>query len=685
MFQGHWSQRPALQHPDPKLILTGAEFELGKYINDIRAEHDYVMRGLIPRYRFIGHDIDSQPEYYVLAEYVKEVKGVRKLVLDVIETPNIRSCHSKFGFDLHKTDAFKSLEHNKPIPKGTVLGKTASLADDGSYMYGLNANVAFLSLPDVAEDTFVASRSFAERIGITCVEKRIINVKRDTIPLNLYSKNGSYQPLPNIGETVRPDGLLFCHRNKNAYFNPVDLRDDKLCKPDYTFDTPVYVKPGSKVVDIRVIKGNYRRPEFPTRVTEQFDFYASNLITFYKTLKEQVDTVVNSRRSTFADEASYNLSPRLSRLLVEAEFMINSTDPKNKIKLVYKKLPVEEYRIEVTTRVVLIGSMGHKLTDTVGGKGVVSCIREDADMPVDEFGVRADLIVDPNSTLARQNPGRLYEAYLGAFCRDNHKRLTDSMLNSVSFNYGKVRVTDLKNTMTDADYQYCANYLHGMYSLISDVMTKFIPSLTPDEVKQHVVEALESQICIRYTSDDVRRFDTLEPLIEATPYKPNYGRLTLKDSFGNEVTTVGKSRIGVLYIMVLEKIADTYMGVSSAHLNNFGFPAKVSPGDKHKTSHAITPAKTLGETEVRLFGSNLSVVAMAEFIDSVANLFTHKLLVKSVLEADNPMRIPNIDRVANPYGNTKALMILKHITNASGGDFVYVKEQLDRYKAEKGQ
>lgn len=675
MFQGHWAQRPGLVRYDSDVIKTGTEYEFGKYINDVRTENDCFVRGIVPRYNHLGvGNLDVQPEFYVLVEVEKEVNGVPRIMLDVIETPNIRSSHSKFGFELSKTDAFKNISDEPFLKKGTILASTASLDDDGSYMYGLNANIALMSLTDVSEDPFVISESFAKKIGIVCTEKRVINIAKDTIPLNLYGSLDEFKMFPNIGEDVRPDGLLFAHRRKNGYFNPVDLSDEALMKPSYNFDTPVFVKPGSKVIDIKVIKGNYRRPEFPEKVVSQLDFYSESLVSFYKVLRERVDTIVAGRKNMFTESTNYELAPRLTRLLVEGEFVIGSTEPKNKLKLVYKKLPVEEYRVEITTKVILNAAIGFKMTDTMGGKGCITKIMKDEDMPVDEFGVRADVIADPNSTIHRQNPGRTYKCYIGAYSRDNFTRI----VNTLKAKHGDYPVSTLIQLLDDNDFVYISTYLHEVYSLISETGSTIVPSLSPSDVKKHVVETLQKGlITIYYTADDPSRFVEINQRIEKTAYKPNYTQVTMRDNLGVMVKTVNKVRIGMLYMMVLEKIADTYMAVSSAHLNNFGFPAKVSPSDKNKTSHALTPAKTLAETEFRLAIAYMPPEAVADLVDSVANPYTHKLIVKSLFGNDNPMKIPPIDREANPYGNGKALMILKHIYNASGADFKFQKEDFD--------
>ncbi|MFO6284994.1 hypothetical protein ACLBVW_36075, partial [Pseudomonas aeruginosa] len=51
-------------------------------------------------------------------------------------------------------------------------------------------------------------------------------------------------------------------------------------------------------------------------------------------------------------------------------------------------------------------------------KGVICKVMEDEDMPIDENGNRADLIIFGGSTMLRSNYGRIYEHGFGAAARD---------------------------------------------------------------------------------------------------------------------------------------------------------------------------------------------------------------------------------------------------------------------------
>lgn len=285
-------------------------------------------------------------------------------------------------------------------------------------------------------------------------------------------------------------------------------------------------------------------------------------------------------------------------------------------------------------------------------------------MPIDKNGNRAEVITDNGSTISRMNIGRTYEAYLGALSRDNKQRLMSHFVNKYGDNFiGSINSDDLS---------FFKDYIRGLYSIINVDMVEFIDSLTPDELFNHLKEVIFDNLYLYYPTDNENNICDVIEAFEGTPYKPTMDKVTYVDDLGNRVETVEDVRIGQLYIMVLEKIANTYSAVSSSKVNNFGFPIKGTNVDKTRYPHSLTPTKTLGETEVRILTSFASPELVADLIDITLNPISHKLLVKGILEGDASFNKSfNIDRSVVEYGQTRSLMILKHISNAFGFDFTY--------------
>lgn len=356
MDSSHISQRPSLINPDEPIVKTGIEYELGKYINDVRTEHDYVVKAIIPKYKEYG--VENPPMYTILAEYEED----GQLYLDYIDVDTYRSTHNFFGYTLSPTEDFNNLYYNTTIPKDTILSKAASLGDEGEYRYGLNANMAFMSHPSVSEDGFVVSESFVERAKFTSISKRVINITKDNIPINLYGDNNVFKFIPNIGEYVRPDGLLCVTRQRNDWFSVGDLSNRNLSEVDSTFDTSIYVNPNSVVIDVSVIRGNYSKPEFASKMTEQLDQYAEMLTNYYRNIVSKYENIMSEKKAMFGNIDCIKLTPKMHRFITDSMIKISmATNGKN--KLCFRKLPIDQYRVEVTTLTVIKPSIGYKLSD----------------------------------------------------------------------------------------------------------------------------------------------------------------------------------------------------------------------------------------------------------------------------------------------------------------------------------
>lgn len=656
MHSSHMASRVNIINPDRKIVLTGIETEFGKYIDDVRTEEDITVKAVIPKRREYG---ELNPETILLVEFERD----SEIWLDLIKVPSTRSNHGVFGYPLHPSDALKEAVYNTTIPKDTILATTDSYHPDGSYMYGVLANVALMSHPSVSEDGFAVSRSFLKKGRHTAITKRVIYLNKGDIPLNLNGDNDVYKFIPSIGEKVRSDGLLCAVRKENKWLSIVDQCNDGLREVDHTFDESTYVPIGSVVVDIEVLRGNYGKSLLTPQMTENLDREAEALINFYTDIVRQYEKILYEKKRLLGDEYRIRQTGRLCRFI--ADCMIKRDSVKNRYNLCSRKIKIDQYRIEVTCMSVMEPNMGSKFTDIAASKGVVCSIMEDHEMPVDENGVRADVIAGgSDSTGSRMNWGRIYEHYLGAFSRDNQSRLVSKFTSKYGPNF--------INHLTREDELYVLNYVRGMYSHINSESTYFIDTLPEENISSQVKEYLTELIRIFYPPDNERNILDVIESIEKSEYKPHYGPVTYTDTLGKRVTTKDNVRIGVMYLLELDKTGDAFSAVSSSKVNSFNFPIKGGKADKYKYPHSLTPTTTMSETEVRIMSSFAKPELLAELLDVALNPVTHKSLIKQILESKEPFSSNlEINRTSEPYGQTKPLMLLKHMFNAAGFDFEY--------------
>lgn len=647
MDSNHMAQTLSLLTPNENIVKVGIEYELGKYINDKKTRYDSVVKAVIEKYPF---QKKYNPTYAVFLEYEKD--GYLHLDLEIIN--NHEATHGVFGYETRPTKELMEAGYNGAIPADTNLTRTRTLSDNGSYMYGRAANVVFMSHPSVAEDGIVISKSFAEKCSFLSVTSRTINIDKSKIPLNLYGDEDTYKCIPDIGQRVRPDGLLNAYREHNEWFSVSDMLDKNLREFDPVFDIATYVGTDSEIVDIEVLSCGSDRTGIPPKLVEQLDRYSDALIGYYDRVVKAYKQITSERRRMMTNFEDYKITPRLARFITDAMILVEADD-KGRIKLNHKKTPINGYRIDIKTKEKMSLNMGYKLTSVNADKGVVCAILDDEDMPIDENGNRAEVIMDDTSTISRMNLGRVYESYLGATARDNRQRIVNLL-------GGK--------EPTDKQVKEIGEYLRGMYGLINPDMVRYLDGLTLKGLKGHISDIVHDNMYLYYRTDnEINIVDVIDGL-KNSPYRPHKGKLTYRSNTGEMVTTEEDMLMGVMYIMVLDKVPITYSAVNTSRVNNFGFPVKSSNQvDRYRTPHPISPTKNLSETEVRILLAFASPEMLIEMMDYNLNLTTLKQIYSKMLNDDAPFRNDfEIDRRYNDYGQYKSLSILRHMFLGYGFD-----------------
>lgn len=363
MHSSHFAAHLPLLKPDERLIKSGIEYEMGKYINDVRASENCIVKSIIPRYKEFGIE---PPSTTVFVEYEKDYEDGKGLqsVIDVIEIPTYRSNNGFFGYNLTPTDTMNNVFFGSVLHKNELLAQADSYGREGSYNGGLNANVAFMSHPSTAEDGFVISESFAKRARFLSVTKRVININKNTIPVNLNGRDGKYKFIPDIGDKVRPDGLLCAIRDRNDFFSICDLNDRNLSDMDDNFDIATYVNVNSTVIDVQVIKGN-NKPEFSSAMTEQLDNYADMLTNYHSLVVSSYERIMSEKQRLYGSLDNVRLSPRTHRFITDS-YVKRDASVNRKNTICYRKLAIDQYRVEIVCSNVITPTLGFKLADYHG-------------------------------------------------------------------------------------------------------------------------------------------------------------------------------------------------------------------------------------------------------------------------------------------------------------------------------
>jgi DNA-directed RNA polymerase, beta subunit/140 kD subunit len=346
------------------------------------------------------------------------------------------------------------------------------------------------------------------------------------------------------------------------------------------------------------------------------------------------------------------LHPNLHRMIVWAYAFTNhrSVQQPNgaRVNLTYRRAPVGDFRTEIVFKYDIIPSVGSKVTNCHGGKGVIVQIREPEDMPHWPDGTTADLVMDNDSNIKRMNLGGPFEQATNAFGAQLTRR---------------AQVIMAQPGVIQTNYNQAWEELMEYYSIVSPLMHEFMVREMVDVPRrnQHVDAVLKDGIYLWLPphtpdigSEIIDRLDRRYGL-EMHP-------VTYRDSNGNLTTTKQKMLIGETYIIMLEKNGFDWSSVASPKRQHFGILARMTNMDKHSTPGRENAVRITGEAEIRLLLALIPDYVVADLLDRPNNPAAHKAEVRSILEAKNPARIElAVDRRKVPLGGNRAIQFIRHI------------------------
>jgi hypothetical protein len=365
MFGSHFSQRLIMNKADEKLIQTGVEQEFGKYTFSIKMPEDGRIIKIIQRY---PAGIDNQslhfnPETIVIYENDKDNE------IDYFTIPHYCSYDEVFGFKYEFKDGLSKLRTGAYIPKDTIFADSPGVGDNSNYKYGLNFNTAFMSVPSVSEDGIMISEAALQRLKFPLFESRSIEFGAGYFPLNLYGTKDKYKPFPDIGDYIREDGLLMMTRQYDEDLTPVEMSIYDTMEPDFIFDKALYTRAGKgRVIDIKVFSNNNPTKQLPSSMAEALERYKKALLKYHQEIINTEIQLMMERKRKYG-EAKVKLSPKLHRLIVESMAITNHVNNKAKqnLNLIYRKNPLDEYRVEFVIEYEITPNIGFKLSDQHGG------------------------------------------------------------------------------------------------------------------------------------------------------------------------------------------------------------------------------------------------------------------------------------------------------------------------------
>lgn len=662
MTSSHLGQMLVVNGATERMCQTGSEREYGKYTFNVKMPCNGEIIEVIQRYpETIGIDtIHGNPQTIVIYEDTQTKE------LGMFSLTDHCSNHQYFGYKFKEKEGMQKLARGASIAKDTMFLDSPNVTDDGGYKYGVELQMALMTHPASSEDGILICEDVLPKFGIKTYEIRVVGWGSKKFALNTYGDTTNYKAFPDIGQRIRPDGIVMALRSYDpSLLAPIEQSVKTTMEVDLNFDTTVYANgPGGKVVDIKIHHDLNKMNCADVHMDRQAQKYDTARRHFYKRIVDVWRKFYKIRGDALL------IKPELQRLVVEALSVVNE-DSKQRVSKLYRKEPLDDYRVEITIEYDVIPGIGFKNTDIHGGKGIICQIGKPEDMPVDINGNRADIVMDPNSTVARMNLGRVYELYLNAASRDLYHNLCrdlgviPGMREVLANNY----LQKLDSSILDAAMDKLINY----YRLISPKMYSwFVNGQVTQSKVDYLATIINRGVGLYLPPDNELESPDIIRDIEASIYKPTYGPVTYVGNSGRKVTTKANVRIGSMYFILLEKIGDDWASVSSGKLSHFGVLSQITKTDKFSKPARHQAVRGAGEAEVRIFSSYVGEHFTAELMDRNNNPKTHKMIVKNLLSHKTPTNVENlVDRKEIPFGGSKPINIINHVASVGGWKFKY--------------
>lgn len=569
MHSIHLEQRLSLIRPEVPIIQTGYENEFGKYSSSFnRLTEDHVVLAKIQKF------IDHPDQHYFLI-----IQNVNTKELDVIEKIDYEFITETYGFlynnaELNKLEPVADIDNitNKNIiPAGKVYQKSVAFDDYNNRRDGVNLNVAYISTSRNTEDSIIISETASKKLASPLIKPVIVKVNENDILLNMYGDEYNYKSFPDIGEEIHGNLLTVARREKKeeSLFTHSYNR-----LTDFLMSDEKFIVSG-KVIDIDVLCNN---PEtindsaYNIQIKKYNDNklrYMSELVNSIKHIQTQSDTKLK-------------ISYTLNKMLEEATCVLAGgqyIDDRPFTGTILKITVLEEDEIKV----------GDKLSNRYGGKGVVSFILPDNEMPIIAHNRKpVDIIFNSCTCVGRLNPGQMFET-------------------SITFIGNRIIDFILMNVLTpDESSDIIREYMQLVGCNMDEFLEEMLDPNQSDEYKVEYINSIINDGGIMLSLEPISDSMTIDKLADIYDYftwaKPYEMIMPIRDSNGNIRYT--KSRrpmtVGTQYIYRLKQYAeDKFSATSSSATNIRNLNTRSKANKQYKSPHTRTPIR---------FGENINEI-----------------------------------------------------------------------------
>jgi DNA-directed RNA polymerase beta subunit len=394
MVSSHLNQFLTLENTELPIVFSGFENAVGNYSSAYK---------LMPKNSTIIRRVELNENYITYIYYNDDLN-----IMDTITYDSSTNLTEDYGYT--NTLVCDPIDGDN-ITKDTLIYRNSMYDDELNMKIGTNLNALYLAYNGLTfEDSIVVSESAAKKLAHTEVSDIVLVLNKNDILTNLYGTKDIYKPFPYINENIK-HGIL-CARRRLNYNSVLDDFKNSSMRQLNSEDTIFYIS--GKIAGITIYSNltpeeeQYKYYEPIMSIKKHQDDYYRSILELYKEYKD-------NKVTKFSDDLNY--------LFQQAKDYFNK-DLKYTLEGSAFEGIVLKFRIVNTVNL----EIGSKITNRYGGKGVISKILPDKDMPRTVEGYIPDIILNPLSIIGRLNPSQLYEQelnFIAARLIETHKDLPD--------------------------------------------------------------------------------------------------------------------------------------------------------------------------------------------------------------------------------------------------------------------
>lgn len=617
------------------LIMTGFENQFGEYSSSfLRADEEYTVLSKVYK---------NPKNYWVIAYDSLNMK------LHCFHRISYVHVTEMFGYNLD-TKYLDGLKEGDTIKKGDNVIRSSSFDSALNKCDGINLTTVYMAFGLTTEDPIVLSRSAAERFVSPLFDNIQIIINDNDIPLNLYGNDENYKSFPDIGEYVK-NGIFCAVRRERKDDEALYAQSCEKLRQLMMSDETYISSDNGMVIDIDIYCNN----------TEKLDVMYNNQIAKYydiqmKFCRKVVDTV----NEFLSNHPRYTMTYDMEKLYIKCKNSING------VQFIRDKV-FNNIVMDVMIRSEKPIAVGDKITDRYGGKGVISAILPDEEMPMyQRFGEwhPVDAIYNSSTIVNRENPGQSFETeitFIGEKIVEAISKMWPNIMNN----------DDLGETL----------------SIAEDMIFRYLNAIAPKEAEYYRTNVLikyknDLETRKAYISDIINNggiYVVLEPIsanMNIDKLKNLYSEfpwIKMDDIYVVQKDSMGKFRrikarrqliTGKKYIYRLKQLAkEKFSAVSLASTNIRSENTKTKANKLHKSAIPKTPVRMGGMEIGNLSHADVGrLVAVIMLLSSspTARRLNEKLLVGDPFDIDVKLDSESKSRaveIVNAYLKTMGIRL----------------------------